>query len=80
VGSRARSSIHLRPIESILTKTMIFELYEVWAEEDGLETLVDTTQSLKEAREIAQESIDNGSEYVIIYREVDGELEVVEEL
>jgi hypothetical protein len=59
---------------------MIFELYEVWAEEDGLETLVDTTQSLKEAREIAQESIDNGSEYVIIYREVDGELEVVEEL
>ena len=59
---------------------MIFELYEVWAEEDGLETLVDTTQSLKEAREIAQESIDNGSEYVIIYREVDGELEIVEEL
>jgi len=80
VGSRARSSIHLRLIKSILTKTMIFELYEVWAEEDGLETLVDTTQSLKEAREIAQESIDNGSEYVIIYREVDGELEVVEEL
>lgn len=60
---------------------MKFELYEVWAEDSGQETLVDTTQSLKEARLLAQESIDNGSEYVIIYREADdGDLEVVEEL
>jgi hypothetical protein len=60
---------------------MKFELYEVWAEDSGLETLVDTTQSLKEARLLAQEAIDNGSEYVTIYREADdGDLEVVEEL
>jgi uncharacterized protein (UPF0128 family) len=60
---------------------MKFELYEVWAEDSGQETLVDTTQSLKEARLLAQESIDNGSEYVIIYKESDdGDLEVVEEL
>lgn len=60
---------------------MKFELYEVWAEDSGQETLVDTTQSLKEARLLAQEAIDNGSEYVIIYKESDdGDLEVVEEL
>ena len=60
---------------------MKFELYEVWAEDSGQETLVDTTQSLKEARLLAQESIDNGSEYVIIYKESDDcDLEVVEEL
>lgn len=60
---------------------MKFELYEVWAEEDGQDTLVDTTSSIVEARRIAQEAIDNGLEYVIIYREADdGDLEIVEEL
>jgi hypothetical protein len=61
---------------------MKFELYEIWAEDEfGQEELVDTTQSLKEAREIAQAAVDTGSLYVIIYRETDdGDLEVVEEM
>lgn len=61
---------------------MTFELYEVWTEDEfGHQELVDTTQSLKEAREIAQAAIDLGNTYVIIYRETDdGDLEVVEEI
>lgn len=60
---------------------MRWELYEVWAEEDGLEELVDTTKSLNEAREIANKAIDNGAEYAIIYRETDdGDLAIVEEV
>ena len=61
---------------------MKFELYEVWAEDShGQEELVDTTSSIVEARRIAQQALDEGLEYVTIYRETDeGELEVVEEL
>jgi hypothetical protein len=60
---------------------MKWELYEVWAEEQGLEELVDTTKSLNEARELADAAIDNGAEYAIIYRETDdGNFEVVEEV
>lgn len=61
---------------------MKFELYEVWAEDShGQEELVDTTSSIHEARLIAQTAIDEGAEYVTIYRETDsGDLEVVEEL
>ncbi len=61
---------------------MKFELYEIWTEDEfGHQELVDTTQSLKEAREIAQAAIDTGSLYVTIYRETDdGDLEVVEEM
>jgi hypothetical protein len=60
---------------------MKFELYEVWTEDEfGHQELVDTTQSLKEAREIAEATLDIGSLYVTIYRETDdGDLEVVEE-
>ncbi len=61
---------------------MKFELYEVWSEDEfGHQELIDTTQSLKEAKEIAQAAVDTGALYVIIYRETDdGDLEVVEEL
>lgn len=61
---------------------MKFELYEIWTEDShGYEDLIDTTSSIVEARLIAQTAIDDGAEYVIIYRETDtGELEVVEEL
>ena len=61
---------------------MKFELYEVWAEDShGQEELVDTTSSIVEARRIAQQALDEGIEYVTIYRETDdGDLEVVEEL
>ena len=57
---------------------MKFELYEVWAEDSDL---VDTTSSLVEAKIIAQQALDDGAEFVVIYRETeDGELEVVEEM
>ena len=61
---------------------MRFELYEVWAEDSlGHQELVDTTSSIAEARIIAHEALDEGAEYVTIYRESDdGDLEVVEEL
>ena len=61
---------------------MKFELYEVWSEDEfGHQELVDTTQSLKEAREIAEATLDTGNFYVTIYRETDdGDLEVVEEM
>ena len=57
---------------------MNWELYEVWSvDEDGHEDLIDTTKSLKEAREIA---LANLSEYYvecIVYAE-DPEGELVE--
>jgi hypothetical protein len=61
---------------------MKFELYEVWAEDSlGHQELVDTTSSIVEAKRIAQLALDDGAEYVTIYRETDdGDLEVVEEL
>lgn len=61
---------------------MKFELYEVWAEDEfGHQELVDTTSSIVEARVIAKQAIDDGIEYVTIYRESDsGDLELVEEL
>jgi len=59
---------------------MIWELYEVWAVEfDGHEELVDTTNSLKEAQQLARESLTEDIVEVIIYKEdEDGELEEVE--
>ncbi len=61
---------------------MTFELYEVWAEDsDGHQELVDTTSSITEARNIGQRTLDDGWEFVVIYRETeDGVLEVIEEL
>ena len=59
---------------------MIWELYEVWAVEfDGHEELIDTTNSLKEAQQLAKESLTEDIVEVIIYKEdEDGELEEVE--
>jgi UDP-N-acetylmuramyl tripeptide synthase len=61
---------------------MKFELYEVWTEDSlGHQELADTTSSIVEARIIAKQAIDDGAEYVTIYRESDsGDLELVEEL
>ena len=61
---------------------MKFELYEVWTEDSlGHQELVDTTSSIIEAKRIAEQALDDGAEYVTIYRESDeGDLEVVEEL
>lgn len=54
---------------------MNWELYEVWSVDvDGHEDLIDTTKSLKEARQMAQDSIDGFIVECIIYAEQDGEL------
>lgn len=59
---------------------MNWELYEVWSvSDDGHEDLVDTTKSLKEARQLAEASLIDGNECVI-YAERDGELVEVERI
>ena len=58
---------------------MNWELYEVWAEdEDGQEELIDTTNSRKQAFEIAQTQLDLGYIASIVYLEnEEGDLEKV---
>lgn len=54
---------------------MTWVQYEVWGvEEDGHEELIDTTNSLKEARKLAEESLTDSIVECIIYKEEDGEL------
>ena len=61
---------------------MSWELYEVWSvDEDNHESLIDTTQSLKEAQEIASATLseDDSVIEIIIYKENDeGDLEEIE--
>ena len=60
---------------------MRWELFEVVAvDEDGYEEIVDTTKSLKEARELAKQALTDGAVEVIINREVDEVVEEVERL
>lgn len=62
---------------------MSWEFYEVWAvDEDNHEELVDTTQSFKEARQIASATLTEDEIIeTIIYRENEnGELEEVERI
>lgn len=60
---------------------MTWELFEVWAvDKDDYEDLVDTTKSLKEARELAKKQLTDSVVEVIIYREVNEELEEFERL
>ena len=60
---------------------MTWELFEVWSvDEDEYEQLVDTTKSLKEARELAKKQLTDNAVEVIIYREVNEELEEFERL
>jgi hypothetical protein len=60
---------------------MNFELYEVWTvDPDGHEQLVDTTRSLKEARQMALEAQAQDRVEVVIYRDTDGELSEVTRL
>jgi hypothetical protein len=58
---------------------MNWELYEVWAEdEDGQEELIDTTNSRKQAFEMAQAQLDLGYSASIVYLEnEEGALEKV---
>jgi hypothetical protein len=54
---------------------MIWVQYEVWGvEEDGHEELLKTTNSLKEARKIAESALTDQIVECIIYKEEDGEL------
>ena len=54
---------------------MIWVQYEVWGvEEDGHEELIETTNSLKEARRIAETALTDQIVECIIYKEEDGEL------
>jgi hypothetical protein len=54
---------------------MIWVQYEVWGvEQDGHEELIETTNSLKEARKIANDSLTEHIIECIIYKEEDGEL------
>lgn len=56
--------------------------YEVWGVDDaGHEEIIDTTNSLKEANQLADvtlNDVDNGIVECIIYKEMDGELEEVQ--
>jgi hypothetical protein len=54
---------------------MIWVQYEVWGvEQDGHEELIETTNSLKEARKIAEAALTDQIVECIIYKEEDGEL------
>lgn len=54
---------------------MTWAQYEVWSvDEYGHEELIDTTNSLKEARQLAEESLQDDIVECIIYKEEDGEL------
>ena len=59
---------------------MNWELYEVWSvDQDGYESLVDTTKSIKEARQIARDTLSEDCLECIIYQEdEDGELVEIE--
>lgn len=57
---------------------MTWELYEVWAMNDGHDELIETTKSLKEARELAKKAVNEGAESATVYRETeDGDYVVV---
>lgn len=60
---------------------MRWELFEVWSTDvDGVEELIDTTKSLKEAKQLARKAINEGSVRTIIYLETaDGDYTVVDE-
>jgi len=54
---------------------MIWVQYEVWGvEQDGHEELIETTNSLKEARRITEAALTDLIVECIIYKEEDGEL------
>jgi len=61
---------------------MNWELYEVWSVDiDGHEDLVDTTKSLKEARQLAQANLTEDYVECIIYQEnEDGDLVELERI
>jgi hypothetical protein len=60
---------------------MSWELYEVWHNDEGHEELVDTTKSLKEAKQLAEKTLEElGGEIFILLETQDGDMDEVERL
>ena len=60
---------------------MSWELYEVWHNDEGHEDLVDTTKSLKEAKQLAEKTLEElGGEIFILLETRDGDMDEVERL
>ena len=60
---------------------MNWELYEVWAVDQHGETLIDTTKSLKEARQMAELNIGEDCDECVIYAEnPEGDLVEIERI
>jgi hypothetical protein len=58
---------------------MNYELYEVWGvDDDGHEELIDTTKSLKEAREIAKLNVIELAKCIIYQEDDTGDLAEIE--
>ena len=60
---------------------MRWELFEVWSTDvDGVEELIDTTKSLKEAKQLAKKAFNDGAVRTVIYLETtDGDYSVIDE-
>jgi hypothetical protein len=61
---------------------VVFELYEVWAEDDtGHQELIDTTKSRSHAMQLAEQTLASGLWVIAtVYQETeDGDLELVKE-
>jgi hypothetical protein len=55
--------------------------YEVWAEMDGHQELIETTASKKEAIQLAERTFNDGVDFVQVFEETaDGDYTVVKEL
>jgi len=55
--------------------------YEVWAEMDGHQELIETTASKKEAIQLAERTFNDGVDFVQVFEETaDGDYTIVKEL
>jgi hypothetical protein len=60
---------------------MSWTQYEVWAELDGHQELIETTHSRKEAVALAEKTFNDGCDYVEVFEETsDGDYQSVKQL
>ena len=60
---------------------MSWTQYEVWAEMDGHQELIETTHSKKEALQLAERSFHEGLDLVQVFEETDdGDYKLIKEL
>lgn len=60
---------------------MTWTQYEVWAELEGHQELIETTASKKEALALAKKTFNEGAEVVTVYAETtDGDYEEIERI